>query len=111
MMVELGYVMECQFVVDIRCFVEVYWLGANEVVLLQEEIIWEGVVLKEDWVFLQVDGIKFLMYQVGCGGIWEDVIVFCQLLVGYIVYFNVVGVMVLSLGCQYVQAVYFWEVL
>ncbi len=47
-----------------------------------------------------VDGIKFLMHEGGCGGTREDANNLCGLLAGYIHHPNVAGVTVLSLGCQ-----------
>jgi altronate hydrolase len=54
-------------------------------------------------VFENVDGIKFLLHQMGCGGTREDAQNLCGLLADYIVHPNVAGVTVLSLGCQHAQ--------
>ena len=54
-------------------------------------------------VFRNVDGIKFLMHEGGCGGTREDSANLCALLAGYIHHPNVVGATVLSLGCQHAQ--------
>jgi altronate hydrolase len=51
-------------------------------------------------VFKNIDGIKFLMHEGGCGGTREDSNNLCGLLAGYIHHPNVAGVTVLSLGCQ-----------
>jgi altronate hydrolase len=51
-------------------------------------------------VFENVDGIKFLMHEGGCGGTREDANNLCGLLAGYIHHPNVAGATVLSLGCQ-----------
>jgi len=51
-------------------------------------------------IFPQVDGIKFLAHEGGCGGAYEDAINLCGLLAGYINHPNVAGATVLSLGCQ-----------
>lgn len=50
-----------------------------------------------------IDGIKFLTHQGGCGGIRQDAITLCGLLAGYITHPNVAGATVLSLGCQNAQ--------
>src|SRR6267378_1260116 len=47
-----------------------------------------------------VDGIKFLMHEGGCGGTREDANNLCGLIAGYIHHPNVAGATVLSLGCQ-----------
>src|SRR4029077_18557412 len=54
-------------------------------------------------VFHNVDGIKFLMHEGGCGGTREDSANLCALLAGYIHHPNVAGATVLSLGCQHAQ--------
>jgi altronate hydrolase len=54
-------------------------------------------------VFRNVDGIKFLMHEGGCGGTREDAANLCSLLAGYIHHPNVAGATVLSLGCQHAQ--------
>ena len=54
-------------------------------------------------VFKNVDGIKFLNHQGGCGGIRQDAAVLGKLLAAYADHPNVAGVTVLSLGCQNLQ--------
>jgi altronate hydrolase len=54
-------------------------------------------------VFSNVDGIKFLLHESGCGGTREDANNLCNLLAGYICHPNVAGATVLSLGCQHAQ--------
>lgn len=60
-------------------------------------------VLSENRVFQNIDGIKFLFHQGGCGGTRDDARALCQLLAGYISHPNVAGATVLSLGCQHAQ--------
>lgn len=55
-------------------------------------------------LFPQVDGIKFLNHQGGCGGVRQDSEALCTLLAGYINNPNTAGATVLSLGCQNAQA-------
>ena len=54
-------------------------------------------------VFKNVDGIKFLNHQGGCGGIRQDAAILGKLLAAYADHPNVAGVTVLSLGCQNLQ--------
>jgi altronate hydrolase len=56
-----------------------------------------------DRPFRNVDGIKFLNHQGGCGGTRQDSAVLAKLLVAYADHPNVGGVTVLSLGCQHLQ--------
>jgi altronate hydrolase len=53
--------------------------------------------------FENVDGIKFLLHEGGCGGTREDSDNLCGLIAGYINHPNVAGATVLSLGCQHAQ--------
>ncbi|HEY1766046.1 MAG TPA: UxaA family hydrolase [Terracidiphilus sp.] len=55
-------------------------------------------------VFPNLDGIRFLTHQLGCGGTRQDARALCGLLAGYIHHPNVAGATVLSLGCQNAQA-------
>ncbi len=55
-------------------------------------------------LFENVDGIKFLNHQGGCGGTRQDSEVLQNLLAAYANHPNVGGVTVLSLGCQHLQA-------
>ena len=54
-------------------------------------------------IFNNVDGIKFLTHEGGCGGIRQDSEMLCALLAGYIQNPNVAGATILSLGCQNAQ--------
>lgn len=54
-------------------------------------------------IFKNVDGIKFLTHQGGCGGTRQDSEALCGLLAGYVNNPNVAGATVLSLGCQNAQ--------
>ena len=54
-------------------------------------------------VFENIDGIKFLLHEGGCGGTREDANNLCGLVAGYIHHPNVAGATVLSLGCQHSQ--------
>src|SRR5438034_11442495 len=54
-------------------------------------------------VFENVDGVRFLLHDGGCGGTREDANNLCGVLAGYIHHPNVAGATVLSLGCQNAQ--------
>jgi altronate hydrolase len=57
----------------------------------------------EQKLFPNVDGIRFLLHEGGCGGTREDSNNLCGLIAGYINHPNVAGATVLSLGCQHAQ--------
>jgi altronate hydrolase len=54
-------------------------------------------------LFENVDGIRFLLHEGGCGGTREDSNNLCGLIAGYLHHPNVAGATVLSLGCQHAQ--------
>ncbi|HXB22921.1 MAG TPA: altronate dehydratase family protein [Candidatus Solibacter sp.] len=56
-------------------------------------------------VFSNIDGIKFLTHEGGCGGTRQDAGGLAGLLAGYIHHPNVAGATILSLGCQNAQVV------
>lgn len=58
---------------------------------------------KNNRVFENVDGIKFLNHQGGCGGTRQDSATLSALLASYANHPNVGGITLLSLGCQHLQ--------
>lgn len=54
-------------------------------------------------IFPNIDGIRVLTHEGGCGGTRQDAQSLCGLLAGYIHHPNVAGATVLSLGCQNAQ--------
>jgi altronate hydrolase len=54
-------------------------------------------------LFDNIDGVRFLLHEGGCGGTREDSNNLCGLIAGYIHHPNVAGATVLSLGCQHAQ--------
>ncbi|GHN02330.1 dehydratase [Cytophagales bacterium WSM2-2] len=51
-------------------------------------------------IFKNIDGVKMLLHEGGCGGTRQDANTLCALLAGYIHNPNVAGATILSLGCQ-----------
>ena len=100
---QLGYGKVKRYEADVQQLVDMYRNNKTE-----EEIA--GTVLQEVFVeqsarklFPNVDGIKFLTHEMGCGGTRIDSDALCGLLAGYITHPNVAGATVLSLGCQHAQ--------
>ena len=58
---------------------------------------------KVNRIFKNVDGIKFLNHQGGCGGTRQDSATLSSLLAAYANHPNVAGITLLSLGCQHLQ--------
>jgi altronate hydrolase len=67
------------------------------------EVLFEEEAPRQQKIFPNVDGIKFLNHTLGCGGTRQDARSLCGLLAGYITHANVAGATVLSLGCQNAQ--------
>jgi altronate hydrolase len=63
----------------------------------------QGAESEPDRLFPNIDGVKFLLHEGGCGGTREDSNNLCGLIAGYINHPNVAGATVLSLGCQHAQ--------
>lgn len=63
----------------------------------------DPVPLQRGRLFENIDGIRFLVHEGGCGGTREDSNNLCGLIAGYIHHPNVAGATVLSLGCQHAQ--------
>lgn len=55
-------------------------------------------------IFPNVDGIKFLNHQGGCGGTRQDSEILQNVLAAYADHPNVGGVTIVSLGCQHLQS-------
>jgi altronate hydrolase len=62
-----------------------------------------SILVNKSSLFPNVDGIKFLTHESGCGENKDDSLSLVSLLTGYCVNPNVGGVTVLSLGCQHSQ--------
>lgn len=96
----LGYQTITDFVVDTDILVQGYKAGASAEDLLKSQIIKTPEDVKQNRTFPNIDGIKFLTHEGGCGGFRLDSETLCNLLAGYITNPNVAGATVLSLGCQ-----------
>jgi altronate hydrolase len=99
---ELGFATPQIYRQQVAEFVRLYQAGRSD------EIAGHGAVGADarppaPRVFENVDGIKFLTHEGGCGGTREDSDNLCSLIAGYIHHPNVAGATVLSLGCQHSQ--------
>lgn len=99
----LGYYPKGDSLIDIRALIELYQQGASTDDIYKTPLTREEQGLRKPRVFENVDGIKFIKHNGGCGGTREDSEVLCKLLAGYILNPNVAGATVLSLGCQNAQ--------
>uniref|UniRef100_F4C1U0 Altronate dehydratase n=1 Tax=Sphingobacterium sp. (strain 21) TaxID=743722 RepID=F4C1U0_SPHS2 len=97
---ELGYAVTDKYKRKARLLKEWYRQGKD---LASVDLDLQEAWVPTDRVFKNVDGIKFLNHQGGCGGIRQDAAVLSKLLAAYADHPNVAGVTVLSLGCQNLQ--------
>lgn len=102
---KLGYaVISKDYTEDVDKLIQKYKSGAAVEELLGLDLSSIKVENKQNRIFKNVDGIKFLNHEMGCGGTRLDSDALCGLLAGYITHPNVAGATVLSLGCQHAQA-------
>jgi altronate dehydratase len=103
MLEKLGYVTDRDFSVNMDQLIQQYKSGVEVEEMLKTNIIKSGNDTFRNRLFPNVDGIKFLTHDGGCGGIRQDSETLCRLLAGYITHPNVAGTTILSLGCQHAQ--------
>ncbi len=103
MLEPLGYASPRDFVIDIQPLMKAYRQGVDKDILWQQNIIKEAAEIRKNRLFENVDGIRFLTHEGGCGGTRADSDTLCRLLASYIAHPNVAGATILSLGCQHAQ--------
>jgi altronate hydrolase len=96
---ELGYAVTAKYKSYTHQLLEAYQNGEN----IENVDLSPSATSQKIRPFKNVDGIKFLNHQGGCGGIRQDAAVLSKLLAAYADHPNVGGVTVLSLGCQNLQ--------
>ncbi len=99
----LGYGRKKKYQEDVVKLIGLIRDGKDENALLSTSSHFETSEESHERIFPNVDGIKFLVHNGGCGGTREDAITLCGLLAGYITHPNVAGATILSLGCQNAQ--------
>lgn len=100
---ELGYGRNQNKKAEVSKLIDIYKSGKNVNDILSADVSVEVEEIKKQRLFPNVDGIKFLTHEGGCGGTRQDAQALCGLLAGYITNANVAGATVLSLGCQNAQ--------
>jgi altronate hydrolase len=99
---ELGYADTPKYKAYTHSLVTAYKEGKN--IAENSTIDLSANTQKNNRVFSNIDGIKFLNHQGGCGGTRQDAAILSKLLAAYANHPNVAGVTVLSLGCQNLQS-------
>ena len=99
---ELGFVAPQVYRRQVAELARLYREGKTEEIEERSfEALQQGSALPR--VFCNLEGIKFLAHEGGCGCTNEDARNLCGLLAGYVHHPNVAGATVLSLGCQHSQ--------
>lgn len=96
----LGYETAKDYIIDTEVLVSQYKKGASAEEMMASPLIKTAEDIKQNRTFPNVDGIKFLTHDGGCGCDRGDSDTLCNLLAGYITNPNVAGATILSLGCQ-----------
>ncbi len=96
---ELGYSVSNQYKNYTKDLINAFKDGKD----ISEAVSLAPNTLSNKRVFENIDGIKFLNHQGGCGGIRQDAAVLSKLLAAYADHPNVAGITVMSLGCQNLQ--------
>lgn len=100
---ELGYGRVKKFQGLTRELIKNYKEGQPLESLLTAEPLAPDASSKKDRLFPNIDGVRFLVHDGGCGGTRQDSQALCGMLAGYITNSNVAGATILSLGCQNAQ--------
>ena len=97
---ELGYAVTHKYKSFTKQLLSAYEAGSSIHDFSPASLVAES---KEGRKFKNIDGIKFLNHQGGCGGTRGDAAILSKLLAAYADHPNVAGITVLSLGCQNLQ--------
>ena len=97
---ELGYAVTDKYKQFTHQLVDHYKKGNT---IREPDVIFNQSKEPEKRFFKNVDGIKFLNHDGGCGGTRQDAAILGKLLAAYADHPNVAGVTILSLGCQHLQ--------
>jgi len=100
---ELGYGKTDKYKNQARKLVDMLQAGASAEEIANNKFELSSTDISTKRVFENIDGIKFLTHQGGCGGTRQDSAVLSKLLASYIDHPNVAGATILSLGCQHLQ--------
>ncbi|MBJ6142394.1 UxaA family hydrolase [Hymenobacter sp. BT559] len=101
---DLGYARRKSYQPQTQALIELMQAGKSVEEILATDLQSAEVDYQKPKLFPNVDGIRFLNHEGGCGGTRQDAQALCGLLAGYITHPNVAGATVLSLGCQNAQA-------
>jgi altronate hydrolase len=100
---DLGYARKHTYQNQTNDLISLYKAGKTIEEILSAELDETSNSTQKQKLFPNVDGVKFLLHDGGCGGTRQDSTALCGMLAGYITHSNCAGATVLSLGCQNAQ--------
>jgi len=100
---DLGYARKHTYQNQTNDLISLYKAGKTIEEILSADLQNTSDGTQKHQLFPNVDGVKFLLHDGGCGGTRQDSTALCGLLAGYITHPNCAGATVLSLGCQNAQ--------
>lgn len=100
---KLGFKKAKSYENEVDSLISLYQTGKSIEDILAADLQNTASAVTANKLFKNIDGIKFLTHDMGCGGTRMDSDTLCGLLAGYITHPNVAGATVLSLGCQHAQ--------
>ncbi len=100
---KLGYKKAKSYEADVDQLIGLYQAGKSVEEIINADIQAGPDKAKSSRLFKNIDGIKFLTHEMGCGCTRSDAQTLCGLIAGYVTHPNVAGATILSLGCQNAQ--------
>ncbi len=100
---KLGYKKARSYEGDVDQLISLYQAGKSVEDILNTDIKATADKAHSKRLFKNIDGIKFLTHEMGCGCTRSDAQTLCGLIAGYVTHPNVAGATILSLGCQNAQ--------
>jgi len=100
---KLGYKKTKSYETDVDQLINLYQSGKSVEEIINADIEASKEQVKSKRLFKNIDGIKFLTHEMGCGCTRSDAQTLCGLIAGYVTHPNVAGATILSLGCQNAQ--------
>jgi len=97
---KLGYKKVKSYENEVESLISLYRSGKTTEEILNTDLLATPNEAGRKRLFPNVDGVKFITHDMGCGGTRSDSDALCGLIAGYITHPNVAGATVLSLGCQ-----------
>lgn len=107
----LGYAKHSPYETYANELAAMYRAGKSYEEIHAAELAFAGESKQGKQLFPNLDGVKFLTHDSGCGRTEEDIASLCCLLAGYILNPNTAGATILSLGCQKAEMEMLREVL